>query len=113
MSVSLDEHRLGGLPWIVLRGPATVAFRALGEHVRDQMATLVQDWPLLTRLRDHVQTRSDRLAAVRQASVRRHPGPWNELAAFAEGSDLPLDDLALLNFRGDLGQVTGGIGCSG
>lgn len=112
MSVSLDEQRLGGLPWIVLRGPETEAFRALGEHVREK--TPIKDWPLLSRLRGHVNgpPGSDRLDAVRQASARRHPGPWNELAAFAEGAALPLDDLALLNFRGDLGEVPGGIGCS-
>jgi hypothetical protein len=35
MNVSLDEHRLGGLRWIVLRGPGPAAFQALGEHTRD------------------------------------------------------------------------------
>jgi hypothetical protein len=52
MNVSLDEHRLGELRWIVLRGPDREAFRALGEHTRDEMAALTQTWPLLGRLRE-------------------------------------------------------------
>jgi hypothetical protein len=114
MSVTLDEHRLGRLRWIVLRGQDREAFRALGEHTRDEMATLTQDWPLLPRLREHVSNPPgrERLRAVRQASAERHPEVWAELAAFAKGAGVPLDDLALLNFRGDLGKVTGGIGCS-
>ncbi len=51
MSVSLDEHRLGGLRWIVLRGSDLGAFRALGEHMRDEMAALTASWPLPAR--DH------------------------------------------------------------
>jgi len=35
-----------------------------------------------------------------------------ELAAFAAGAGVPFDDLALLNLRGDLGLVDGGIACS-
>jgi hypothetical protein len=46
MSVSLEEHRLGGLRWIVLRGPAREAFLALGEHTRDQLSALSQTWPV-------------------------------------------------------------------
>jgi hypothetical protein len=103
MNVSLEEHRLGGLRWIVVRGPDREAFRTLGEHMRGEMAALTQTWPLLPRLREHVSSPpgSDRLNAVRQASVRYHPEAWAELAAFAEGAAMPLDDLALLNFRGD------------
>ena len=114
MSVSLDEHTLGGLRWIVLRGPDLEAFRALGEHMRDEMAALTSTWPLLGRLRVHVSgpPGSGRLQAVRQASALRFPEAWAELAAFAEGAGVPFDDLALMNFRGDLGTVTGGIGCS-
>jgi acyl-CoA:6-aminopenicillanic acid acyl transferase len=114
MTVSLDEHRLGGLRWIVLRGPDREAFRALGKHTRDEIAALTQAWPLLGRLREHVlrPPGSDRLAAVRQASSRRFPEVWAELAAFADGAAVPFEDLMLLNVRGDLGQVAGGIGCS-
>ncbi len=114
MSVSLDEHRLGGLRWIVLRGPDLDAFRALGEHMREEMAVLTATWPLPGRLREHVSgpPGSERLRAVRETSVLHFPEAWAELAAFAEGAAVPLDDLVLLNFRGDLGPVADGIGCS-
>jgi len=114
MNVSLDEHRLGRLRWIVLRGPDREAFWALGEHMRQEIAAFTATWPLLTRLRDHVSRPpgSDRLDAVRQASTLRFPEVWAELAALAGGAAVPFDDLALLNFRGDLGEVVGGIGCS-
>ena len=114
MNVSLDEHRLGGLRWIVLRGPDREAFRALGEHMRDEMAALTKTSGLLAELRGHVSgpPGRDRLASVRQTSAQDFPEAWAELAAFAEGSAVPFDDLALMNCRGDLGPVTGGIGCS-
>jgi hypothetical protein len=114
VSVTLAEHRLGGLRWIVLRGPDVEAFRALGEHTRAELSALAGAWPLLPRLRDHVSAPpgSDRLGSLRQASAGRFPEVWAELAAVAEGAALPVDELALLNFRGDLGQVAGGIGCS-
>ena len=51
MSVSLAEHRLGGLRWIVLDGPDREAFGALGEHVRGELAALDEAWPVLPRLR--------------------------------------------------------------
>ncbi len=114
MNVILDEHRLGALRWIVVRGPDREAFRALGAHMRGEMAAVTRTWPLLPRLREHVSSPpgSDRLASVRRASEQRFPEVWAEMAAFAEGAAMPVDDLALLNFRGDLGPVTGGIGCS-
>ena len=114
MSVSLDEHKLGGLRWIVLSGPDREALRALGEHVRGELAALAEAWPALPRLRRHVSAPPgrDRLAAVRQATAKSCGAEWAELAAFAEGARVPLDDLALLNFRGDLGVVAAGGGCS-
>jgi Acyl-coenzyme A:6-aminopenicillanic acid acyl-transferase len=114
MSVSLDEHELGGLRWIVLRGPDREAFRALGEHMRDEMIALIRTWGLVAKLREHASSPPgrDRLATVRRASARCFPEAWAELAAFAEGCSVPFEDLALMNFRGDLGSVSGGIGCS-
>jgi hypothetical protein len=114
MNVSLDEHRLGKLRWIVLSGPDRDVFRALGEHMRDEIADLIRAWPLLSRLGEHVSSPPGRgrLDAVRRSSAQHFPEVWAELAAFSEGAGLPLDDLALLNVRGDLGTVTGGIGCS-
>jgi len=114
MTVSLDEHRLGGLRLIVLRGPDREAFGALGEHMRPDLAELTRDWPLLSRLRAHVSDPPgrDRLAAVQRASAQQFPAVWAELAAFAAGAAVPFDDLILLNVRGDLGPVEGGTGCS-
>ena len=82
--------------------------------MRTELAALTRDWPLLARLRAHAALPAGRgrLTAVRQASARYFPQVWAELAAFADGAAVPFDDLALLNFRGDLGQVEGGIGCS-
>lgn len=114
MSVSLEEHRLGGLRWIVLAGPEREAFGALGEHVRNELAAPDQAWPMLPRLRQHVATAPGRdcLASVRQATHERHGEEWAELAAFAAGAAVPFEDLALLNLRGDLGWTEGAMGCS-
>jgi hypothetical protein len=75
MSVSLAEHRLGRLRWIVLTGPDREAFGALGEHVRGELAALTGTWPVLTRLRRHVSgpPGRDLLAAVRRATQEAFP----------------------------------------
>jgi hypothetical protein len=114
MSVSLEEHRLGGLRWIVLAGPEREAFGALGEHVRGELAGAGETWPMLPRLRQHVSGPPGQgyLASVRRATQERHGEEWAELAAFAAGAAVPFDDLALLNLRGDLGWAGGGMGCS-
>jgi hypothetical protein len=114
MSVSLEEHRLGGLRWIVLAGPEREAFGALGEHVRDELAGPDETWPMLPRLRRHVSTPPgrDHLASVRRATTERYGEEWAELAAFAGGAAVPFEDLALLNLRGDLGWTDGRMGCS-
>lgn len=114
MSVSLAEHRLGGLRWIVLDGPDREAFGALGEHVRGELAALAEAWPVLPRLRRHVSgpPGRDLAAAARRATAESFSAEWAELAAFAAGAGVRFDDLVLLNLRGDLGLVDGGIGCS-
>lgn len=114
MSVSLEEHRLGGLRWIVLSGPEREAFGALGEHVRAELATPDETWPMLPQLRQHVSAAPgrDHLASARRATREQHGEEWAELAAFAAGATVPFEDLALLNLRGDLGWTGGGMGCS-
>ena len=88
MSVSLAEHRLGGLRWIVLNGPDREAFGALGEHVRGELTALAAAWPALPRLRRHVSgpPGRDYLAAVCRATEEAFPAEWAELAAFAAGA---------------------------
>ena len=114
MSVSLAEYRLGGLRWIVLNGRDREAFGALGEHVRAELAALAEAWPALPGLRRHVSG-----PPGRDLPGRGPPGhdgvlaaEWAELAAFAAEAGVPFDDLVLLNLRGDLGLVDGGIGAA-
>jgi len=114
MTVTLDEQRLGALRWIVLTGPGTEAFRALGRHMRTEIRAVAGEWDDMAQLRRHVARPpgSERLAAVSRASEAGFPHVWAELAALADGAGVPLGDLALLNFRGDLGPVGDGGGCS-
>lgn len=119
MAVRVVERRLGTVPWLVVRGPAAEAFASLGAHLAAEIRAVVEGLPSLAALHRHVASEPGRhrFAAVRRATQSRFPGPWAELAALAAGAGVGLDDLALLNFRGDLG-VTGpdpagaGAGCS-
>ena len=70
MSVSLDEHKLDGLRWIVLNGPDREAFGALGEHVRGELAGLTEAWPALPRLRRHVSGPPGRVRRCGRGAVR-------------------------------------------
>ena len=119
MTATVEEQRLGGLRWIVLRGPGPETFSALGDHLRAEIRAVLTDWEYLDRLRWHATgpLGSERLAAVRHASETTFPGVWAELAALADGAGVALADLALLNFRGDLGVIGSdppgdGTGCS-
>jgi hypothetical protein len=114
MTVTLKEQRLGALRWIVLSGPGTEAFGALGRHMRAEIRAVVGEWDDLARLRQHVAgpPGRERLAAVSRASQASFPQVWAELAALADGAGVPLGDLAVLNFRGDLGVIGDGGGCS-
>jgi hypothetical protein len=107
MVARVAEQELAGLRWIVLRGPACGALRALGAHARAEIREVVNGWPGLARLRRHAASPPgrERLAAVGKASEAVYPEIWDELAALAEGAGVPLADLALLNLRGDIGAV--------
>jgi Acyl-coenzyme A:6-aminopenicillanic acid acyl-transferase len=114
MTVTLDEQRLGGLRWIVLSGQVPEAFTALGRHMRAEIRAVLSDWDYMDRLRRHTAgpPGSEQLAAISRASQVVFPEVWAELAALADGAGVPLGDLALLNFRGDLGIIGDGAGCS-
>jgi Acyl-coenzyme A:6-aminopenicillanic acid acyl-transferase len=114
MTVTLKEQRLGAVRWIVLSGPGNEAFGALGRHMRAEIRAVVSEWDDMARLRQHVAgpPGHGRLAAVSRASEAAFPQVWAELADLADGAGVPLGDLALLNYRGDLGTVGDGGGCS-
>ena len=107
MRVSLTERELGGLRWIRLEGPAAEAFRALGEDSRAGIGAVLGGWDELDELRRHAAVEPGRgwLADVTRASRAQCPGPWSELTALAAGAGAPVDDLVLLNCRGDMGDV--------
>lgn len=113
MTVALHERNLGSVRRIVVAGPRFEVFRALGAHLRAEIADILARLPALPRLRAYLATGTGarRFAAVRRASQQRTPREWAELAALAEGAGQSLDTLALLNFRGDLGDVNA-AGCS-
>jgi hypothetical protein len=114
MDATLHEQTLGSMRWVVVSGPAGECFRLLGAHLRASVQEAVTEWPLMERLRRHVSggTGAARLAAVREATASALPDEWAELTALAAGAGVAVEDLALLNFRGDLGLIEGGIGCS-
>ena len=114
MTVTLAEQALGALRWIVVRGPEAGAFRALGRYAGAEIRAALRELDDLAPLRRHVAgpPGRERLAAVSRASEAAFPEAWAELAALADGAGVPLGDLALLNFRGDLGVVAAGGGCS-
>jgi Acyl-coenzyme A:6-aminopenicillanic acid acyl-transferase len=114
MSATLREQTLGSMRWVVVSGPAGECFELLGAHMRVSIQEAVTDWPLMERLRRHVSggDGAARLAAVREVTASALPDEWAELAALAAGAGVAVEDLALLNFRGDLGRLEGGLGCS-
>jgi hypothetical protein len=114
MDAVLREQNLGPIRWVVVSGQAGDCFRALGGLMRAEIREAVTEWTSMQRLREHVSASPGReqLAAVRSATQAGFAAEWAELAALADGAGVPVDDLALLNFRGDLGQVKGSFDCS-
>lgn len=114
MGAVLREQNLGPIRWLVVSGEASDCFRALGGHMRAEIREAVTEWTSTQRLREHVSASPgrERLAAVRSATQMAFEAEWAELAALADGAGVAVEDLALLNFRGDLGQVEGSFNCS-
>ncbi len=109
MMATLTEQRLDALPWLVARGSAEEAFRAVGGHLAGDIRAVVADMPGLERLRQQAAAApgARALDAAMTASQAGYPEVWAELAAMASGAGVPLADLALLNFRGDIGAASG------
>jgi hypothetical protein len=114
MGATLREQNLGPMRWLVVSGEAGDCFRALGGHMRAEIWEAVTEWTSTQRLLEHVSASPGReqLAAVRSATQAGFAAEWAELAALADGAGVPVEDLALLNFRGDLGHVKGSFNCS-
>ncbi|HEY2578752.1 MAG TPA: C45 family peptidase [Streptosporangiaceae bacterium] len=113
-SVAVREQNLGPMRWLMVSGQAADCFRALGGHMRAEIREAVTGWASMQRLREHVSASPGReqLAAVRSATQAGFAAEWAELAALADGAGVDAEDLALLNFRGDLGHVQGSFNCS-
>jgi hypothetical protein len=114
MKATLREQNLGPMRWVVVSGEAGECFRALGGHMRTEIREAVTGWSSTRRLREYASDSPgrERLASVLSASQAGFAAEWAELAALADGAGVGIDDLALLNFRGDLGEVKGSINCS-
>jgi hypothetical protein len=110
----LREQSLGPARWLTVSGEAGECFGALGAHMRAEIREAVTGWASFQRLREYVSGSPgrERLAAVRSATQAGFAAEWAELAALAGGAGVDVEDLALLNFRGDLGQVKGSFDCS-
>jgi Acyl-coenzyme A:6-aminopenicillanic acid acyl-transferase len=114
VGATLREQSLGPVRWLAVSGLPDDCFRALGRHMRAEIQDAVTEWTSAQVLREHVSASPGReqFAAVLSATRAQLPAEWDELAALANGADVAVEDLALLNFRGDLGRVEGSFNCS-
>lgn len=114
MGAALREQKLGPVRWLVVSGQSGDCFRVLGAHMRTEIREAVTEWASTRILREHVSASPGReqFAAVVSATQAHFAAEWAELAALADGADVAAEDLALLNFRGDLGRVEGSFNCS-
>jgi hypothetical protein len=114
VGATLREQKLGPVRWLVVSGQADDCFRALGWHMRAEIREAVMEWTSTRVLREHVSSSPgrDQFAAVLSATQAGFAAEWAELAALADGAGVAAEDLALLNFRGDLGKVEGSFDCS-
>ncbi|MFF4484664.1 C45 family autoproteolytic acyltransferase/hydrolase [Streptomyces sp. NPDC001520] len=113
MSATIEEHRLGETSWLVVTGERGSAFRLLGQRESRRIHAVAGESKAIHRLKARVSSTqtAENLAAVREQSRLTYPDQWAELVAMAEGANIPLDNLVLLNLRGDLGTEEK-IGCT-
>lgn len=112
MSARIDEQDLADIPWLVATGERTAVFHLLGEHQAESIRTLTDSSETIEELRRDASLPAvaEHLAIVRDLSRSAYPAVWSELAAMADGAGVPVDDLALVNLRGDYGAEA--LGCS-
>lgn len=113
MTATFDEHDLGGIRWLIARGPRDSVFRELGAHTRDDVATVLESMPEREALQGLVETPSGRarFAELVEVTRKHHPREARELDDLATGAGRDVDEVWLANLRGDLGGVDG-TGCS-
>lgn len=102
--VRLEERSLGTMPWLVVSGPRTDCFHALGAHANDAIRAVVATLPELAAVRRVVATPEglERRAAVLASSEARFAPQMAEVAAMAHGAGVDPETLLLLNLRGEL-----------
>ncbi|MDJ0361926.1 C45 family peptidase [Rhodococcus sp. H29-C3] len=112
-SVNIREQSVAGLRWLVVSGEREAAFRALGEHTRENIVAVQNSMPEREDLRRFTTTGGGRhtLAAVVEATAREYPEQVAELRALAEGAGVDYQSILLANLRGDVG-VDDGTGCT-
>lgn len=105
MSATIEERQLGETPWIIVAGERSSVFRLLGERQSHRIHAVAAESNAIRKLQTRVSSprTAKVLAAVREESQRVYPTQWSELVAMAEGAQISLDNLVLLNLRGDLG----------
>lgn len=108
MSANVAERSLFRVPWTTVSGERSAVFQALGEHARDDITYALgalRDVAALRSRIDRDPALARHLRAVIDAGGRRFPEAIAELVALAAGAQVPVDDLLLLNHRGDLGAA--------
>lgn len=113
MAARIREQQLGEIAWIVVTGEREAAFRLLGEHAAERIRVIAGNGPMISELRSQAtgNNAARNLTVVGDRSRAVYPEFWAELNAMAEGAEVPVDDLLLLNLRGDLGDEDG-TGCT-
>jgi hypothetical protein len=107
------ERRAGSMRWLTVRGERQSCFLAVGAKVAETVRQAVAHLPELQSLRRALvepdfRTRFDRLV---EATTERFPDVILEVEAMATGAGVDVEDLLLMNMRGDLGDRPAG-GCS-